>query len=54
MIKELIEEHMFKALIVLVIMGFILGLIGIYAVSFLMALFNILNVLASSMGGVGG
>lgn len=54
MIKELIEEHFLKALVLLIMMGLFLGLIGIYSVSFLMALFNIFNVIGSAMGGVGG
>ena len=54
MIKELVEEHFFKALVVLAIMGFILGFVGIYAVNFLMALFNIFNVMGSAFGGGGG
>lgn len=54
LLRNLIEEHFLKAMIVLVIMGLIFGLIGTYAVAFLMALFNIFNVIAAAIGGVGG
>jgi hypothetical protein len=54
MIKELLEEHMLKAFVLLVIMGLILGLIGTYAASFLMAIFSIFNVVGSALGGAGG
>lgn len=54
MLAQLVEEHFFLYLLLLVIVGIMLGIIGTYLISFILALYEITKFMFSALALSGG